>query len=344
MKKELASCHLVSPEDGKVLSREGYLKSDLHVHSSASHDVLSIASLSPKSLYEKARRRGLDYISFTDHDTMDAYDSVGWEREGLVPGVEIRIRDLRLVGHTLHINVYTLSRSQFNELNKIAKVACDLSLFVQYCREESLPYVYNHPFYFENHDSPNISAILNITPMFPVIEYNMHRVKMKNKLAIMLAERFGKGVMATTDTHTGDVGKAFTLARGAGFGEYFRNVAEGRAYLVPKDLTKDGLAKETKDLLSFISLCGKGGEAIGGKCHSPIDAVVELLGNRVLRGSAELIKMSGALCRAINRLDLPNRLGKSLHDSLAYAAILRCYLGHQNFKARRIGSQLNFML
>lgn len=64
---------------------------DLHVHSSCSYDVPPVQTMHPAVLFEKAKSQGLDYVTFTDHDTIKAYDLLGWDREGLVPGVEISI-------------------------------------------------------------------------------------------------------------------------------------------------------------------------------------------------------------------------------------------------------------
>ncbi len=113
---------------GKIpeLLKEGWHQADLHVHTYYSHDVLPSKFLDPIVLYEKARKRGMKYITFTDHDNMDAYDRVGWTREGLVPGVEIKIKDVKNVGHSIHVNVYELNKLQFKELMEIAKIKQDI--------------------------------------------------------------------------------------------------------------------------------------------------------------------------------------------------------------------------
>src|SRR3974377_1715937 len=85
------------------LLAEGWHRADLHVHTLCSYDVVKAPWLHPEALYRKAREMGLKYVTFTDHDTMRAYDMIGWEREALVPGVEIKIKDPKAVGHTLHV-------------------------------------------------------------------------------------------------------------------------------------------------------------------------------------------------------------------------------------------------
>ena len=50
---------------------------DLHVHTLPSYDVIPTRQVEPRFLYLKARRLGMTYVAFTDHDTMAAYDQIG---------------------------------------------------------------------------------------------------------------------------------------------------------------------------------------------------------------------------------------------------------------------------
>lgn len=108
--------------------------SDLHVHTYFSHDVLPVPSNDPEHLYSTAMQRGLQYVSFTDHDTMDAYDRVGWTRDGLIPGVEIKVLDKKHVGHTVHVCVYGLNRCQYAAVRPLAGDDARLGLFLEYLR------------------------------------------------------------------------------------------------------------------------------------------------------------------------------------------------------------------
>ena len=77
----------VSSEVAEALLREGWKKADLHVHSACSYDVPPVEAMRPEILFEKAKAQGLDFVTFTDHDTVKAYDMLGWDRMGLVTGV-----------------------------------------------------------------------------------------------------------------------------------------------------------------------------------------------------------------------------------------------------------------
>ena len=131
------------------------------------------------------------------------------ELDGLVTGVEMSIKDLDLVGHTIHINVYDLRRDQFMELKEISEIG-DLRSFINYLVKNDLPYIYNHPLWFEPKEIPNLATIPDLVRLFPVLEYNMHRVRRKNEITMALAKRYKKGLAASTDSHAGGVGKVYT--------------------------------------------------------------------------------------------------------------------------------------
>jgi len=115
-----AAKRILSRRDADVYRKHGWQAADLHVHSLFSPDVIKAESLHPERLYLRAKRNGLDYVTFTDHDTLDAYDILNPDLPGLVRGVELRIKDMKCVGHTIHVNVYDLDKSQFQMLKEIA--------------------------------------------------------------------------------------------------------------------------------------------------------------------------------------------------------------------------------
>ena len=82
-------------EDLANLKDQDWVAADLHVHSIYSHDVLPARTLHPDDLYKEAKKRGMNYFTLTDHDTMQAFDILGQE-DGLVTGVEIKIKDSNL--------------------------------------------------------------------------------------------------------------------------------------------------------------------------------------------------------------------------------------------------------
>lgn len=227
-----------------ALRQTGHRTADLHLHSSCSYDVLPVAPFAPEAIFRKARERGLDFVSITDHDSMDAYDRIGWEREGLVTGVEISIRDLRRIGHTVHINVFDLDRRQFFELEHIAKKDQNIEQFVALLRQERLPCVYNHPLWAEPEEALQLSSVEQLAQELPVLEINAKRIRELNLIAMRLSQRHGLGLLAAGDSHIGDMGNCLTLARGDSFRDWFENVTRGHATLVARHLDRASLNAE----------------------------------------------------------------------------------------------------
>jgi hypothetical protein len=242
---------LHAQEEGRALIACGWSAADLHVHTWCSHDVLPVAQNDPLRLYEKARRAGMSFVTFTDHDTMAAYDQIGWTRENLVTGVEIKVLDRKRVGFTVHVNVFGLDRRQFNELVDLA-AAGDIECFLNALSQMRLPYSYNHPFWHEPYEKFDARSVFDLMGLFPVVEYNMGRVLPLNLIAAGAARRLGKGLIGSTDTHSGRIADAYTLARGESFASFWAEVIAGRSRIVPQDLTLDRLKIEVFDRLRCL--------------------------------------------------------------------------------------------
>ena len=308
MKDNNAATKILSFRDAEVFRKRGWQAADLHVHTLFSPDVISVRSLHPEKLYQTAKENGMDYVTFTDHDTMDAYDILDPEMEGLIRGVEIKIKDMKLVGHTIHINVYDLGNKQFQKLEEIAAVG-DLHSFLYFLRKEKLPFVYNHPLWFEPGERPNLAVIPDLIKLFPAIEYNMHRVRRKNEMIMELARRYGKGLIASTDTHSGRIGQAYTLSRGKNFREFYNNICQGKSYIVVRDLTKQDLMQEMNvwlDLISSQDMILKSKKISTGISH--LDKFIAILAGNSLRDFPRVYRAALAATYKIANSGLPAAL------------------------------------
>lgn len=298
------------------LEDQGWRSADLHVHTLFSHDVLPVPSLHPEALYRKAKKMGMGYVTFTDHDTMRAHQVLG-DRDGLVTGVEIRIMDPELVGHTVHVNVYDLDEEEFAELEEIAKLEGDLRAFVGFLKRRGLPFTYNHPFWFEPGERPNLRAIPEIVELFPVVEYNMHRVTKKNELTMAMAHRYEKGLVAVTDTHSGMIGKVLTLSKGDSFREYFRNIAEGNSRIVASDLTMQDLIDEVNAWIELIFNLDLARIDISdfSTGFSNLDRLIRALASDRLRGCPRVYRTLERLSRRLSNTGIPASLYLKMENS-----------------------------
>jgi len=307
---------ILSFRDAEIFRRNGWKAADLHVHSLCSPDVISARTQHPKYLYQRARDLGMDFVTFTDHDTLQAYELLSPDAQGLVRGVEIKIKDAELVGHTIHVNVYDLNMEQFQELEETAGNG-DLHSFLAYLRRNNLPFVYNHPLWFEPNEQPNLETIPLLFKIFPVVEYNMHRIRRKNEITLELARRFGNGLVASTDTHSGMVAQAYTISQGESFQEFFRNIQSGNSYLVVKDLTKQDLVQETNALIDQIfstdRLCKSEGYSTG-VCH--LDRLINALSSERLRNFPRIYKAAFRAAQGVSNSGLPASIYLRLENSL----------------------------
>ncbi|WP_406656640.1 PHP domain-containing protein [Methanolobus sp. ZRKC2] len=276
---DISKQKIISSERTAKLLENGWHRADLHVHTCCSYDVPPARSMHPENLFNKGKSRGLDFITFTDHDTVKAYDLMGWNRNDLTTGVELSINDQENVGHTVHINVFEFDKQQYKEFNQLARKENNIYSLIDYFKSNDLPYMYNHPFWFQLGDRPNILAVPELAKNFPVIEYNMQDLKQKNLFSMVLAQRYGKGMVVTTDSHTGSIGKVHTIAKGDDFREYFTNISKGRSYMVIdepiwKHLTGEmsawielvfSMEKDIREEMGFTTGVGK------------IDRIVDLL-------------------------------------------------------------------
>jgi hypothetical protein len=85
------------------------------------------------------------------------------------------------------------------------------------------------------------------------MEYNRGRIRPLNLLALALAEAYEAGVVACSDSHTGEtLGMARTYAKGETFREFFANIRDGNARLLPLDMTLPRLMSESKQWIELV--------------------------------------------------------------------------------------------
>jgi predicted metal-dependent phosphoesterase TrpH len=218
---------------------------DMHVHSCFSkeevpgvRDVTFSPRETPEELYALAKQRGMDFVTITDHDTVDGCLDFLARHPGaadFVVGEEVSTQ-LPSSGLTVHVNVYGLDREQHDELQRRR---ADAFAVAAYCRAQRLFHVWNHPFYRENLSSIEESEFMRLVALVPVLEVrNGGRMQVLNVLAEELAVREGKAVQGGSDTHTGNVGSVYTAVPCADLDGFFAGILARRSRVVGNHSTR----------------------------------------------------------------------------------------------------------
>lgn len=212
------------------------VKVDLHCHSTFSDERLKILPgilyhplLEPEEVYDLAKARGMDFVTLTDHDTIDGCKALV-DRRGELPdfifGEEVSAR-FPEDGTVVHVNVFDQNEEQHAEIQRLRENIYDL---VDYLKRIEKPYVINHLTWTEQHRvlSPaQLEAILELFTLFEGI--NGARSYAHNAFVWQATRGRGKTLVGGSDSHTNRVGTTYTLSAGTTRDELLANIRAGQA-------------------------------------------------------------------------------------------------------------------
>jgi predicted metal-dependent phosphoesterase TrpH len=221
-----------------------YKKMDMHVHSSFSVEpipgvsgVMFSPKETPDELYERAKASGMDFVTITDHDTIDGCLDFLARHPGVrdfIVGEEVSTQ-LPNSGLTVHINVYGHDRRQHLELQRRRPDAFAVAAF---CQDEGLFYCWNHPFYRENLSTIEEEEFMELVRQVPVLEVrNGGRMQLLNVLAEEVAVKEGKAMQGGSDTHTGNIGAVYTAVPCVTLEGFFAGILAGDSRIVGQHST-----------------------------------------------------------------------------------------------------------
>jgi len=194
------------------------VRCDLHVHTI--HSGMCTLPLlkaicrecysEPEAVYQTLRRGGMDLVTVSDHDSIDAAAALS-RHEDFFVSEEVTCR--MPSGNELHVGVYDLTERQHVDIQRRRN---DLPRLVAYLNEQELFYSVNHAF----------SALTGRRSMedfdwvdgaFPGVEVrNGHVLERSNRLAERMAGHSGKVMLGGSDAHTlHSLGSVCTWVRGA---------------------------------------------------------------------------------------------------------------------------------
>ena len=188
--------------------------------------------ITPEAAFAVARRRGMDFVCFTDHDTLDGAHAfldrhpeeearviVGEEREVLLPGTR----------QWLHLGVYGLDGTDHQEL---ARRRSDAYEAIAYLSSRRLLFTLNHPFQsFRTIDSArrHLEPLLRAVPAVEALNSSSppsHRRAIESWLSRLPA---APAAVAGSDAHTTSrIAAAYTLAPGRTKEDFLESIRAGR--------------------------------------------------------------------------------------------------------------------
>lgn len=167
------------------------IKADLHVHTTYSNDSL----ITPKDLVYYSKRRGLNAVAVTDHNSLNGAYKIAKETDFLIiPGMEVSSAD----GHIVALNVHELIPRGLSAVDTVELIHKAGGVAIA-CH----PYVY-----FKGCLRDNVCAAFDA---IEVINARAFPFKNSVKKAEEAAERLNLSRVAGTDAHYGpQIGYGYT--------------------------------------------------------------------------------------------------------------------------------------
>jgi predicted metal-dependent phosphoesterase TrpH len=230
------------------------MRCDLHVHSRFSgrctvpvlRHFVDESHSEPEEVYAQARRRGMDLVTLTDHDTITGALAIAGRPDTFISEeVTCWLPD----GRQLHLGVYDLDEDQHE---RIAARRSDAEALFACLAEQRLAVSLNHPFSaLTGHRRvsdlelgfANVSLVEGRNGMLPAGT---------NEAGAAAALREGLGMMGGSDAHTlRSVARAFTVVPGArNRNEFLAGLRRG---LTLPAGTSGSYARFTRDLVSIAA-------------------------------------------------------------------------------------------
>ncbi len=227
-------------QDGAASHGLPLARADLHLHTEASIFKYFRAANTrdsyndPDETYRLAKARGMDFVTFTDHDTVDGclrFQDRHPDLQDFFVSAEIETRFPR-TGHRIHVNVFDLTRSQWRVVDRKRRNIFDL---VEYLRAEGLLFSANHLFQsYRLRQAPEdfFTEMLALFDVFEVKNGSMayqHNALVADLLIAAKRKRGSLALVGGSDAHTyPPIASVFTMAPGRSWREFLSSIREGR--------------------------------------------------------------------------------------------------------------------
>lgn len=198
----------------------------------------------PLAVYEKLKRLGMDLVTITDHDSIDAVEALR-SRPDFFLSEEVTCT--LPSGNQLHVGVYDITERDHIELQRRRG---DFESLLAWLTDHDLFFSANHIFSSLT-GSRSVEDFALFESVFPALEtHNGHMLARANANAAALADRAARAEIGGSDAHAmASVGSAWTTVPGARTAqEYLRGLRAGQGRV---RVENGGCYKLTRDVLAI---------------------------------------------------------------------------------------------
>ena len=211
------------------------MRCDLHVHTLHSgmctvpvlRRICRESYSDPRAVYETLKRRGMDLVTITDHDSIDVAESLRHYPDFFLSE---EVSATSPSGTEMHIGVYDIEERHHLELQRRRE---DLLALIAYLDEQQIFFTINHV-YSSLTGRRTESDFTLFSRYFPGIEaLNGQIPALCNRRASELAARLKKATVGGSDAHTlASLGWTYTQVSGArNKDEFMEHLRRGQASL-----------------------------------------------------------------------------------------------------------------
>jgi predicted metal-dependent phosphoesterase TrpH len=220
-----------------------FRKADLHCHSVYStFKYFRLANTRdcynrPEEVYRVAKERGMDFVTITDHDSIDGCLALLDRRPDLEDffiseEVETWFPDTR---QRIHVNVFDIDEKQHAEIQRRRPNIYDLH---DYIRDEGIIASANHMFQnYRMRNSPRryLEEMLRMFDIFEVKNGAMtshHNRLIEDLMGVVREKRGAVSLVAGSDAHTlAPLARVYTIAEAATVREFLEKVRSGQCFV-----------------------------------------------------------------------------------------------------------------
>jgi predicted metal-dependent phosphoesterase TrpH len=238
-----------------------FKKADLHCHSVYStFKYFRIANTRdsynrPEEVYRVAKERGMDFVTITDHDSIDGCLYLLNKRPDLPDffiseEVETYFPETR---QRIHVNVFDIDEEQHAEIQRRRENIYDLH---DYIRDEKIIASANHMFQnYRMRNSPRhyFEEMLRMFDIFEVKNGAMatqHNRLVEDLMAVVREKRGSVSLVAGSDAHTlAPLALVYTVAEAANVREFLEKVRGGECFVWGTEM---GFRELLSDVYSMV--------------------------------------------------------------------------------------------